>query len=36
VLRDGKPVLLLLEAATRGESYQWRVYSREEFEKISS
>jgi hypothetical protein len=35
VLRDGKPVLLL-EAAARGEPYQWRVYTREEIEKISS
>lgn len=35
VLRDGKPVLLL-ESAARGEPYQWRVYTREEIEKISS
>ena len=34
VLRDGKPVLLL-EAAMRGDPYQWRVYSREELEKIA-
>lgn len=34
VLRDGKPVLLL-EAATRNDPYQWRAYTREEIEKIA-
>lgn len=34
VLRDGKPVLLL-EAATRTDPYEWRAYTREEIEKIA-
>jgi len=28
--------VLLLEAAMRGDPYQWRVYSREELEKLSA
>lgn len=35
VLRDGKSVLLL-EAAARGDTHQWRVYTREEIEKVSN
>ena len=35
IMRDGKS-LLLLEAASRGDPYDWRVYTREELDRISA